>query len=78
MLTLCPCFFRNHLEEEEKAECCAVIVFQMYCYNKYSVALPQCAWVVGFISLQYSVLFTVESLYLLYLLVLSGFICSGK
>ena len=33
---------------------------------------------VGFILLQYSILFTVESLSLLYLLVISWFICSGR
>ena len=30
----------NHLEEEEKAGCFAIIVLQMYCYYKCSVALP--------------------------------------
>ena len=30
----------NHLEEEEKAGCSAIIVKQMYCYKKCSVALP--------------------------------------
>ena len=33
---------------------------------------------VGFLLLRYSVLFTVESLSLLYLLVISWFICSGR
>ena len=33
------CKFCNHLEEEEKAGCFAVIVLQMYCYYKCSVAL---------------------------------------
>ena len=30
----------NHLEEEEKAGCIAIIVLQMYCYYKCSVAIP--------------------------------------
>ena len=30
----------NHLEEEEKSDCFAVIVLQMYCYYKSYVALP--------------------------------------
>ena len=30
----------NHLEEEEKAGCFAIVVLQMYCYYKYSVVLP--------------------------------------
>ena len=30
----------NQLEEEEKAGCFAIIVLQMYCYNKCYVALP--------------------------------------
>ena len=29
-----------HLEEEEKAGCIAIVVLQMYCYYKFSVALP--------------------------------------
>ena len=29
----------NHLEEEEKACCFAIIVLQMFCYYKCSVAL---------------------------------------
>ena len=33
--------FCNHLEEEEKAGCFAVVVFQMYFYYKRSVALPR-------------------------------------
>ena len=31
----------NHLEEKEKAVFFAIIVLQMYCYYKCSVALPQ-------------------------------------
>ena len=38
--TLCPFYFCNHLEEEEKAGCFAIIVLRMYCYYKCSVALP--------------------------------------
>ena len=30
----------NHLEEEEIAGCFSIIVLQMYCYYKCSVALP--------------------------------------
>ena len=33
----------QHLDEEEKASCFAIIVLQMYCYYKYSVALPYSA-----------------------------------
>ena len=40
-ITLCPFKFCNHLEEEEKACCFAIIVLQMYCYCKCSVVLPQ-------------------------------------
>ena len=32
--------FCNHLEEEEKAGCFAIVVLQMYCYYKCFVALP--------------------------------------
>ena len=32
--------FFNHLEEEEKAGCFAIIVSQVSCYCKCSVALP--------------------------------------
>ena len=39
-ITLCPFLFYNHLEEERKAGCFAIIVLQMYCYCKYFVALP--------------------------------------
>ena len=35
--------FCNHLEQKEKAGCFAIIVLQVYCYYKCSVALPQCA-----------------------------------
>ena len=33
-------FVSNHLKEEEKAGCFAIIVLQMYCYYKCSLALP--------------------------------------
>ena len=39
-ITFCPFLFCNHLEEEEKAGCFAIIVLQIYCYCKCSVALP--------------------------------------
>ena len=39
-ITLCPFRFCNHFEEEEKAGSFAIIVLQMYCYYKCSVALP--------------------------------------
>ena len=38
-ITLCPFRFCYHLEEEEEAGCFAIIVLQMYCYYKCSVAL---------------------------------------
>ena len=39
-IALCPFKFCNHLEEEEKVCCFAIIVLQIYFYNKYSVAIP--------------------------------------
>ena len=36
----CSFYFCNHLEEEEKAGCFAIVVLQMNCYYKCSVALP--------------------------------------
>ena len=39
-ITLGPFYFCNHLEEEEKAGCFAIIVLQMHCYDKCSVVLP--------------------------------------
>ena len=39
-ITLCPFWFCNHLEEEEKAGCFAIFVLKMYCFNKCSVAFP--------------------------------------
>ena len=39
--TLCPFWVCNHLEEEEKAGCFAIIVLKMKCYYKCSVALPR-------------------------------------
>ena len=39
-ITLCPFFFCNHLDEEDKAGCFGIIVVHMYCYYKCSVALP--------------------------------------
>ena len=32
--------FCNHFEQEEKAGCFAIIVLQMHCYYKSSMALP--------------------------------------
>ena len=40
-INLCPFYFCNHLEEEEKAGPFAIIVLQIYCYYKCSEALPQ-------------------------------------
>ena len=40
-ITLCPFQFCNHLEEEEKAGCFAVIVLPMYYYYRCYVALPR-------------------------------------
>ena len=34
---------RRLFEEKDKAGCFAIIVLQMYCYYKCSVALPDCA-----------------------------------
>ena len=39
-ITLCPFKFCNHIDKEERADCFAVIVFQMSCYCKCPVALP--------------------------------------
>ena len=39
-ITLCSFQFCDHLEEEEKASCFAIIVLRMYSYFKCSVALP--------------------------------------
>ena len=36
---ICACYWFD-FEEEEKAGCFAIIVLQMYCYYKWSVALP--------------------------------------
>ena len=40
-IALCPFWFCNRLEEEEKAGCFVIIVLQMNRYYKCSVALPQ-------------------------------------
>ena len=42
-ITLCPFYFCNHLDEEERAGCFALNVFGMSCYCYCSVALPHCA-----------------------------------
>ena len=39
-ITVCPFLFCNHHKEKEKACCFAIIVLQMYCHYKCSVALP--------------------------------------
>ena len=39
-ITLCPFYFCNHLDEEERACCFVFIVFQMSCYCFCFVALP--------------------------------------
>ena len=39
-ITLCPFWFCNHLDEEERAGCFASLVFRMSCYCTYSLALP--------------------------------------
>ena len=49
-ITLCSFYVFNHLEEEENAGCFAIIVLQMYCYYKCSVALPR-----GAVGLVFSV-----------------------
>ena len=33
-IALCPFWFCNHIDEEEKAGCFAIIVFRMSCYCK--------------------------------------------
>ena len=38
--TLCPFKFCNHIDEEDRAGCFALIVFQMSCYCICPVALP--------------------------------------
>ena len=38
-ITLCPFWFCNHLEEEERAGCFVFIVLRMPCYCKCSVTL---------------------------------------
>ena len=38
-ISLCPFYFCNHHEEEEKVGCLASIVLQMHCFYKRSVAL---------------------------------------
>ena len=40
-IDLCQFRFCNHLEEEEKAGCFAVVVLHMYCYCKCSMRLPR-------------------------------------
>ena len=40
-ITLCPFYFCNYLEEEERAGCFAFIVLRMSCYCECSVTLPQ-------------------------------------
>ena len=42
-ITFRPVYFCNHLDEEERAGCFALIVFLMSCYCYCSVALPHCA-----------------------------------
>ena len=39
-ITLCPFYFINHIDEEERAGCYALIVFWVSCYCKYPLALP--------------------------------------
>ena len=41
LITVCPFYLCNHLEEEGNAGCFAIIVLQMYCYYKCFVALPR-------------------------------------
>ena len=38
-ITLCPLSFCNHLEEDEKAVCFAIIVLQIYCCYESFAAL---------------------------------------
>ena len=39
-ITLCSLKFFDQLVEEEKAGCFVIIVLQVYCYYKCSLALP--------------------------------------
>ena len=39
-ITLCPFYFINHLDEEERAGCFVLNVYPMSCYCKCPVALP--------------------------------------
>ena len=39
-ISLCPFYFCNNLEEEERAGCFAFIVLWMSCYHNCSVTLP--------------------------------------
>ena len=38
--TLYPFYFCNHLDEEERTDCFALVLFRMSCYYKCSMALP--------------------------------------
>ena len=42
-ITLCPFKFCNHLEEEEKGGCFDIIVLQIHCCCRCSVAIPYTA-----------------------------------
>ena len=42
-ITLCPHWFSNHLDDEERACCFALFVFLVSCNCKCSVALPRVA-----------------------------------
>ena len=39
-ITLCPFKLCNHLEEDDRAGCFALIVLRMSCYCKCSASLP--------------------------------------
>ena len=42
-LSLCPFYFCNHLDEEERDGCSAIIIFRMSFYCKLPVAFPHVA-----------------------------------
>ena len=57
----------QYLEEEEKVGCFVSIVLQMYCYYKYSLALPQGTWV----GLQCVIVAFPDHAHLIYVIIVS-------
>ena len=54
----------NHLDEDERAGCFAVIVFWMSCYCTCLVALPQC----GVVGLQFVIVVFPDHTHLLFVI----------